>query len=74
MGQLPAGARAITTDGPFARASPCRRCTNGQPTSEYDNWVIEILPFIDNAALYNQFDHNQPISSGTARATPTGER
>jgi prepilin-type N-terminal cleavage/methylation domain-containing protein len=52
-------------------ASPQSVCGN-QPVSEYDNWAIEILPFIDSAALYNQFDHTQPISSGTVRALSTG--
>ena len=43
-----------------------------QATVEYDNWVIEVLPFIDNLALYNQFNHNLPISSNSATTTPTG--
>ena len=46
--------------------------TLNQPTSLYDNWVIEILPFIDDAALYNQFNHNQPISSNSATASLSG--
>ena len=47
--------------------------TTTQAAIERDNWVIEILPFIGMGVLYDKFDHTQPISSGTARTTSTGQ-
>ena len=53
-----------------------------QPASEYDNWVIEILPYIEMAALYDKFESHpnpllhppgttmvvNPVSAGTSNA------
>ena len=43
-----------------------------QPADLYDNWVIEILPYIGMLNLYNQFNHNQPISSNVNTVSVTG--
>jgi prepilin-type N-terminal cleavage/methylation domain-containing protein/prepilin-type processing-associated H-X9-DG protein len=46
--------------------------TTDEPTTEMDNWVIEILPFIDNVPLYNQFNHTLPISSNSTVVSVSG--
>ena len=43
-----------------------------QASIEYDNWVIEILPFIDMGALYDKFAHNLPISSNAGTTNAAG--
>jgi len=35
----------------------------GEITSGMDNWVIKILPFLEYNQLYNQFDHQKPMSN-----------
>ena len=52
-------------------ASSTNAVDSNQPASEYDNWAIEILPFIGMGVLYDKFAHNLPISSnaGTTNAS-----
>ena len=43
-----------------------------QATVNRDNWVIEILPFIDMGVLYDKFAHNLPISSNAGTTNVAG--
>ena len=44
---------------------PCATWVNDDPSNiahGKDNWVIKILPFMDYNSLYDQFNHQKPIS------------
>jgi prepilin-type N-terminal cleavage/methylation domain-containing protein len=62
MRVFPRGNRCTTSALPPASPSP------GDPTATREPWTIAILPYAENAALYNRFDFKQAFSSHVAQS------
>ena len=72
MGQLPAGRVRHNPNPTYGSVDDPNDTTAKEAAIEYDNWVIEILPFIEMGALYDKFDHTKPISTNAITTNATG--